>query len=80
MSELRKTTAKERGWSLEEEECQHNILSRRIDQNCDEIWSHDDDGESITVKVIVSVEYCNECGKNFGADYSPAGVDDCYHS
>lgn len=80
MSSLRKLSAKERGWSKEENECDHNIMNRRIDHNCDEIPDYDDAGERILVKVIISVEYCNDCGKNFGYDTSPAGVDDCYHS
>lgn len=77
---FRKRTAKELGWSKEQADCDHPIMSRRIDRNCDELPSHDENGESILEKVIVTVEYCNDCGKNFGADYSPAGIDDCYHS
>lgn len=77
---LRKKTGKELGWSKDQDECDHPIMSRRIDHNCDEMEAFDDDGERYYEKVIVSVEYCKDCGKNFGADYSPAGVDDCYHS
>jgi hypothetical protein len=73
-----KKTSKERGFSKEENECDHAI--RGFDKDCDEMPAYDDAGERIYVKVIVVVEYCKDCGKNFGYDTSPAGIDDCYHS
>ena len=75
---LRKKTAKELGWSKEQNECDHE--NRGFDRNCDEMPAYDDAGERYYEKVIVIVEYCKDCGKNFGYDTTPAGLDDCYHS
>ena len=56
-----KKTGKALGWSKDQHECDHE--NRGIDVNCDEMPGYDDDGERIMVKVIVSVEYCKDCGK-----------------
>lgn len=50
---LRKKSSKERGWSKEEDECNHE--NRGFDRNCDEIEAYDDAGERIYEKVICGI-------------------------
>lgn len=71
-------TGKALGWSKDQDECDH--VNRGFDKDCDEFEAFDDAGERYYEKMIVIVEYCKDCGKNFGYDTTPAGLDDCYHS
>lgn len=68
-------TGKALGWSKDQHECDHE--NRGFDRNCDEVEGYDDAGERIYVKMIFIVEYCKDCGKNFGYDTTPADDDDC---